>query len=331
MFNALFSERNEAGESARRVEGTTMRTDRHDEVEATGAQLTAMGAARFEVGVKRADGRLLPLVLTPDGIMERRAWLERENGRGADVFVRPEGSIGLVLVDDLDVAAVDRLVADELTPAVVVETSPANHQVWVRLSAAPLAPALATAAARELAARYGGDPNSAAWRHYGRLVGFTNRKPKHRRADGTYPTVRLVTVTGGIAPAAGSLLDVARRRWTKSPGALHRSDIVHRMLIVPRRAEDEPLSPLGDLYRKDVERLAQRYPALDASRLDWMITLSLARAFADADAAELARAMVEGSPSLRERKSGHMADYVSRTVSKALAVAAAERGRGPRG
>jgi len=54
----------------------------------------------------------------------------------------------------------------------------------VRLSATPLLPDLATAAARELAERYGGDPHAADWCHYGRLVGFTNRKPEHTRADG---------------------------------------------------------------------------------------------------------------------------------------------------
>jgi len=35
-------------------------------------------------------------------------------------------------------------------------------------------------AARDLAERYGGDPRAAAWRHYGRLAGFTNRKPDSR-------------------------------------------------------------------------------------------------------------------------------------------------------
>jgi len=73
------------------------------------------------------------------------------------------------------------------------------------------------------------------------------------------------------------------------------------------------------------QRLAERYPALDASRLDWMIALSLARTFTDAEPAELARAMYEGSPGLTERKAGHVADDVTRTVMKALGAAAQER------
>jgi len=82
------------------------------------------------------------------------------------------------------------------------------------------------------------------------------------------------------------------------------------------------VSPLVRLYRREADRL----PTADMSRLDWMITLSLARAFTDVDATELARAMVEGSPQLTERKAGHVADYVARTVAKALATALHEKG-----
>jgi len=63
-----------------------------------------------------------------------------------------------VLVDDLTREGVAQLHSDALGPAVVTETSALNYQAWVRLSPAPLAPLLATQAAKELAARYDGDP-----------------------------------------------------------------------------------------------------------------------------------------------------------------------------
>jgi len=47
----------------------------------------------------------------------------------------------------------------------------------VRVSPAPLEPAVATAIARHLARTYGGDGGSAEGRHLGRLAGFTNQKP----------------------------------------------------------------------------------------------------------------------------------------------------------
>lgn len=285
------------------------------------AQMVAMDAARYEVGVKRADGRMVPLTLSASQVLRRGAWLVGENRQGADIFIRPAGWTTLVLLDDIDDATVRRLSADGLRPAVVVETSPANHQAWVRLSPEPIAPALATAAARALAERYDGDLNSASWRHYGRLAGFENRKPKHQRPDGSYPMTRLLAVASGVALAGGDILDAARVRRATASGPGGRARVP--MIPVPQPG-DGPVSPLGALYRREVRRLSQRYPTTDLSRLDWMVVVSLARAFADADAAELAQAMVEGSPGLVERKAGHLADYVARTVGKARALVARE-------
>jgi len=284
-------------------------------------QLAAMDARRYEVGIKRANGHMIPRVLTAGRLLGQVAWLAQENRQGADIFIRPEGSMGLILVDDLDGGALERMVSDGLAPVIVVETSPCNHQAWVRVSPTPIKPMLATMTARLLAERYDGDPNSATWRHYGRLTGFENRKRKHQRADGTYPLVRLLAATGKAALAGEDLLDAARARLAVTPPAPR-----IRVRAVPvGRHEGGPVSPLGRLYRREVTRLLQRYLAADLSRLDWMIVLSLARAYEDATAEELARAMVEGSPGLDERKAGHVGNYVARTVSKALAVAGRER------
>jgi hypothetical protein len=70
---------------------------------------------------------------------------------------------------------------------VVLQTSPGHLQAWLRVSATPLEPAVATAVGRELARRYGADPASADWRHLGRLAGFTNPKIQRRRSDGYAP------------------------------------------------------------------------------------------------------------------------------------------------
>jgi len=58
---------------------------------------------------------------------------------------------------------------------VVIETSPSNFQAWL-CHGQILPKQVSTIAARLLASRFGGDPASADWRHYGRLAGFTNRK-----------------------------------------------------------------------------------------------------------------------------------------------------------
>ena len=46
-------------------------------------------------------------------------------------------------------------------------------------------------AAKILAERFGGDPNSADWRHFGRLAGFTNPKPQYRLPNGLFPYSQL--------------------------------------------------------------------------------------------------------------------------------------------
>ncbi len=281
------------------------------------AQLLAMGAARYEVGV-REGGRMLTLTGTTDEVVRRVGWLKHRNAQGADVYVRPASSVGLVLVDDLTHDALGQMGADGARPAVVVETSPHNYQAWVRVADGLIAPTLATAVGRVLAERYGGDPNSADWRHYGRLAGLTNRKERHRRADGLYPYVLLRGATGQRAAAAAILLVAAQARlegvMDRDAGEGTPAPFSH-----PEGAAVS-LSPLGRLYQREVARLVPRYPALDPSRIDWMIVVDLARRFPDAPAVALERAMIEGSPHLAARKVGHMTDYVARTVARARAV-----------
>jgi hypothetical protein len=57
-----------------------------------------------------------------------------------------------------------------------------------------------------LASRFGGDLASADWRHYGRLAGFTNRKDKYRRTDGTFTYVRPHEASGVVYSNASTFL-----------------------------------------------------------------------------------------------------------------------------
>ena len=85
---------------------------------------------------------------------------------------------------------------------------------------------LSTLAARLLASHFGGDLASADWRHYGRLAGFTNRKDKYRKTDGTFPYVRLHEATGVVySKAVAFLAEVksiceAERSMVAAPASL---------------------------------------------------------------------------------------------------------------
>ena len=161
-----------------------------------------------------------------DQIDAALAWLRRENARGAQIFVRPHGAHALSLVDDLSAEAITRMTDDGFQPAVVVETSPGNFQVWLNHGRILFDRTFSTQAAKELARRFGGDPSSADWRHFGRLAGFTNQKPKRRLRSGLPPFVRLHECEGRTYIAAREFLEevkslaekasAERTAWTTS-------------------------------------------------------------------------------------------------------------------
>ena len=103
-------------------------------------QLRAMesrqGQQRFVVGVhNRAADRMWRIAnLTAADVLAQEREFARLNVRGRDIYIAPVNNGGLVLVDDLAQPTIERLREDGLAPAAVVETSPANFQVWVRVA-----------------------------------------------------------------------------------------------------------------------------------------------------------------------------------------------------
>jgi RepB DNA-primase from phage plasmid len=190
-------------------------------------QLCAMGCELFEIGVLRMDGQmLLRSGWSADQIEAALAWLRRENARGAQIFVRPHGTHALSLVDDLNADTILRMTDAGFQPAAVVETSPGNFQVWLNHGRRLFDRTFSTYAAKELARRFEGDPSSADWRHFGRLAGFTNQKPKRRLRNGLSPFVRLRGSEGRIYSAAREFLEevkslsetfsIERIAWTRA-------------------------------------------------------------------------------------------------------------------
>ncbi|MGO9061414.1 MAG: RepB family DNA primase [Candidatus Binataceae bacterium] len=170
-------------------------------------QLAAMACQSFEIGVLRPDGRmLLREGLTVEQIDRRLGWLRRENAFGAHIYIRPSGAHALSLVDDLSAASLKRMKEAGFEPALVVETSPANFQAWLNHGRV-LTCALSTQVAKDLARRFGGDPSSADWRHFGRLAGFTNQKPGRRLPRGLPPFVQLRQSRGGVYTAAPEFIE----------------------------------------------------------------------------------------------------------------------------
>jgi len=313
----------------------------HDELTARAVdrQLRAMGAERYDIGlIHQVTDRPIPRFYTHEQALRAVGWLRARNAEGYNVYVRPladEGTnVGLVLVDDLSADRIRQMYRDGFGPAAVTETSPGNYQAWVRIAARPIAADLATAAACELMERYGGDPASADYKHYGRLAGFTNRKPERARADGLQPFVTLHEYSSRAATRAAELLDMAaeRLRVQERQAQERRAEDARLQARVggpqdPARAADFSRpdqgaalidgSHLAAEYRQHAERLIARYPLADMSRLDYTVLRDLAKRHPHASAHDLSQAIREGSPNVHDRKTNDrwLDRYVEKTVT----------------
>ena len=172
-------------------------------IEAIEKHLEAIRSPLYELGVffpamdKGADSKMLLRTWDQAALLKSVPWLRAKNAEGAAVYIRPKGEHSYSLVDDVKADAIARMREEGFTPAIVVETSPANFQAWLNHGEV-LDKRTSTTAARVLAERFGGDPGAADWRHFGRLAGFTNRKPTYLQPGGLYPFVKVVEHSPGI-------------------------------------------------------------------------------------------------------------------------------------
>ena len=279
-------------------------------LEAVRRQIAAMGVPRFEVGIRDAKtGKMMNREWGRAEIERAVPWLKRMNAMGNDVYIRPAGEHGLVLLDDLKPQALERMKAEGFAPAATIETSPGNFQAWVKLSDKPLSADVRRAAARWLAKRYGGDLNSADSRHYGRLAGFTNRKPQYARGN-LQPYVLAHDCPGTVASAAPAYLERIEQHLAAAKQAQQQKR--------PEALQVAKPNPGGGSYdpARTYQRLMQLYgPEVDISRLDWKIAVDMARLGHPVQTIE--KAIREHSPKIEARKAGHVDDYIRRTVQKA--------------
>jgi RepB DNA-primase from phage plasmid len=164
--------------------------------------LTAVEAPLYDIGVLSDRGMLPGLDSIPAAaVLDRLSLLKYRNARGSHIYVRPSGEHRFTVLDDLNETTLAGLAADGFNPCAVVETSAGNFQAWLKHPAA-FPKLIGTFAAQTLAGRYDADPSAADWRRFGRLPGFTNCKPKYRKADGLFPFVRLKSNSGEQYPMA---------------------------------------------------------------------------------------------------------------------------------
>ena len=280
-------------------------------------QLLGMKCKTYEVGISDPRKGMLRKQWTPNEIMKNLDYLRSQNAKGADIYIQPgEKDRGLLLVDDLNLGSLERMKSEGLTPAVITETSPGNYQAWVRVCPRneALEPREHTLAAKALAARFGGDPNSADFRHFGRLAGFTNRKPEHMRGTMS-PFVRLDSYKGAEAsPEAVKQIMAEGKQIAAAQHQVKVTDHVHALGTQGMDAKRP-----RQWYRNGVESLKREFgPNFDHSRADWELCRAMYRN--GAKPADIVATVRDSSPGLTERKGASAEDYVTRTVAKAVAT-----------
>lgn len=290
-------------------------------VEAVQAQIRAMGAEVFEIGLLKSDAEdpepsMLPRVWDCASLLRSIGWLRHENREGRNIYIRPKGEHNLSLVDDVKAPAIAGMRQTGFNPAVVVETSPGNFQAWLK-HPEPLNKKLGTAVARTLAEKFAGDRGAADWRHYGRLAGFTNRKEKYRDATtGLHPYVRLVDANGGVYPEAANFISHLRAELEEQHRleAQRRAELAAVQSATPRNRCLKTI----DEFRSDA-----RYGG-DGTRVDLafaVYALSHGLTPEQVDTAIRSRDLSHKGTEKRQT------DYVERTIKKALAATERDCGR----
>jgi len=244
-------------------------------------------------------------------------FLRARNCEGCDVYILPyadEQNAGYILVDldRADPRVVEVMCANGHDPCVVLQTSPGHLQAWIRLSASPLEPAVATAAGKHLAYIYRGDLASTDWRHLGRLAGFTNQKPA-RRTPGRYaPWVRLVHARLGLAPRAEALLQ-SIRECARPP--------CHPASRLNRNSTATELGPLSaeesaTIYQSCMQRwhILERFPQPDWSIVDLWVARHL---LSQGKPASQIQAILRLASPFFPRRHGDPDGYLRRTLARA--------------
>ena len=291
---------------------------RHDRsLEAIRRQVEALGSSHFDIEIREVrSGQVIRRLWTRPQLEQSTKWLKRMNARGNDIFIRPAGDHGLVLVKDLKAENLQRMKADGFAPAAILEVGLGTYQAWVKLSDQALFAGVRQLAEQDLAKKYGAQKKGDSC-GYGRLAGFTNQNVEYIR-DGRQPYVLARDCTGLIADTAFAYLERIDRYRDRIAVQEARNNRLKLIEIVKRNhAQRDPVQD----YRLLAQSLMQqnRTGESDFSRMDWIIATDMAKSgyWTEQD---IARALAEASPNMESHKVEHIEDYARRMAEKAWNV-----------
>lgn len=275
-------------------------------------QLLAMGSKLFEIGIRARNGLRQLQTWSFNEVIKHVPWLERENAKGSDIYVRPLDTRkpGAIVVDNLDQSQINRMMNTGFEPALIVEKSPENFTAWVRISDHPISPPLTSQASKMLSGALEATPRKD---DSIRLAGFINQQSEHITPKGLNPIVVLHEKGGHKATKGDYLLENARGLLDRKVAEAEKQN---RLEAAQRSPERFYGHDAVRHYRILLKRLMREHgSSLDMNKADGSIAKELAEKRYTKD--EVTKALNEASPEAAVRKRLEH-DYVKRIVKKAF-------------
>ncbi|MDR0571495.1 MAG: RepB family DNA primase [Rickettsiales bacterium] len=271
-----------------------------------------MNCSTYKIGIYNRDKPNMQNKhnLTCNDILKISPWLKYENCIGKDIFICQSNDIdrAIILVDDLSIDQIQVMCNRGVSPACVIETSPANFQAWVSLGPEPMPKEQRKIVAVAFAKEFNGDLASASANHYGRLAGFTNRKPKHFK-NNCFPFVRYRNGTGRHAEKSYEIRAWAANQQVK---AINKSIISDLSIRYQKR--NHVNSSIDHIFNKYFDEFIQHNNNndIDISLGDFAVaSRMLKEGYPNKGIIE---AIINNSPNIDIRKANHIENYALRTV-----------------
>lgn len=200
----------------------------HDAIK---SQIDAFKCDTFSVRLLRRDSDEAPITrtFTREQLLSPKtiAWLRWQN-MNKEILIRPL-STQYIMLDDVKKADLRKLYIHGLRPCAVVETSNENHQVWLDIGRELIAMILEfllrlIGIEVDLSGAYA-DKAALTRDRYGKLAGFTNRKPAHEYIENGQvraPFIKLIYTKPGEVSAimpkliAQATIDAAKHEAKKA-------------------------------------------------------------------------------------------------------------------
>jgi hypothetical protein len=201
-----------------------------------------------------------------------------------------------ILVDDLTPDKLRQLRDDGYKPACVIESSPENYQAVITIPSlygdSPKDREAANRLTKELNLKYG-DPKLSGSVHGHRLPPFPNQKPKHKRADGTFPDTSLIEANGGICEKARAELEAINASLKEAEEKARIASEARKKFSSSRGPGD----PNGAYWIHYRDIAAKFKGALDCSRIDALIGIRMSAT--DYSPGDVQSAIEDNAPAMR--------------------------------